>query len=145
MERERAYQKMGYKTQTLLDKLYGTHESYLNTKHIHPLEPYITLFDIHQDTESLVRAIGYRIGIYIEVNDVRADELFFDNMLTMIDNLPKEFPPGYPKLQDIIDMDISEFLDWFDKRGISYDEEDHMDRLTAFVAFYNKRTADSRE
>lgn len=138
MDRAQRYKDAGYKAQGLLDRLYGSYENYLSVRDIHPFEPYIFDFDVQLDDEPVVRAIGIRLGIYIEVSDIRADELFYQQLMDIIDNLPARFPADYPTLQQMIDINIQPFLEWFAARNIYYDEEDHMDRLRAFIAYYNQ-------
>lgn len=138
MDRAQRYKDAGYKAQGLLDRLYGSYLNYLDTKDIHPFEPYIFDFAAQLDDEPMVRAIGMRLGIYIEVSDIRADELFYQQLMDIIDNLPERFPENYPTLQQMIDINIRPFLEWFADKKIYYDEEDHMDRLRAFIAYYNR-------
>lgn len=117
-----------------------------------PLEDYIISYDTYMDNESLVRAIGSRVGIYLPLDgEYWARELFVDKIVSVIQNINLYAPDDQTSplgtgngvsytLKDLIDINRPEFKQWLIKQGMDESvltknvfEQLYQDRLLTYV------------
>lgn len=83
IKRWKNYDDLSEVGKSLMDLLYTNHKGYVD-KLGHPLEPYIIAYDQNIDDESVIRAIGERIGLSIPTN-VPAHDAFYEKLAEHIE------------------------------------------------------------
>jgi hypothetical protein len=107
-------------------RMYKSFKDYMETQNVHPLEETVFLLYKFWDSESTIRAIASRIGIYIGFdNDYTASEILLDKLISIL-----EKNPDSRKITEIINMSETQFR----RFALKIPEED-------FDAFYQNRLA----
>ena len=120
-------------------------ENYLLAFERHPLERHIFAFDEILDEESLVRAVGSAAGIFVEVSNRMADDIFFEKMQDVIYNLNSynakagTKSPEWPTLEEIIYMREDLFLDFLKSKSVVYPANEVVTPIEHFDFLYQDR------
>ena len=110
LARYNLYQRLGFPAQSLLLDLYGSFEDYLKSIP-QTLEEHIINYNDYMDDEETLRAMGANIGIFIEVSEEFAQDIYKEKLQEVIDNLKYTgIPIGIPSLADIISYNEGKFL-----------------------------------
>jgi len=121
----------------LLSILYPDVETFVRSKD-HPLEDYIIAYDEAMGEESMVRAIGYRIGIHVPLDiEFQADDIFISKLMDVLEifrGVSTDTPiiPGTTdviSIEKMININIPEFKMFLENVNIPYDETLYQDRL----------------
>lgn len=154
-QRWQEYESLSPLSKNLMNLLYGNVIEYVKRPPGtgHPLEYHIITFEQIMDDEALIRALGYRIGLYIPIDrDYSALEIFIDKLVEFIENYEKYAPdeakyPGIPSTSEIINMNRPQFDKFLSDNGIkiSNDEKERMfqDRLLTFMTFLQTKPSSS--
>jgi hypothetical protein len=100
------------------------------------LDIYIKTFYDNLESDTTVRCIGYRIGLYVDVDYQRpAYELFVDSLLNYLDLYPRH--KNYISVNDIINMSYEDFVKYMNKLGITDNlEYRYQNRLIEIGSLY---------
>lgn len=148
-ERIKQYLSLSPLSKNLIDLIYGNILNFVKAtpKTIHPLETYIFSFDQSIEDDPIVRAIGYRIGIYIgDSVDYSVYEIFVDKLVSYIKTVEKHGPfdvqypsnrlQSFPTTAQIINMNRTEFEERMKQDGIEPNEGLYQDRLMVFSELF---------
>ena len=140
------YQSLSPISQDLINLIYGDEIEFIRRPAGtgSPFDEYIEAFDRIMEDDSLVRALGFRIGIYVPVDsEYTARELFLDKLVEYINGMEKFGPDeaerhsGFPTTSQILDMTREKFKQLMDKYNITYSEQLYQDRLITFMQIYH--------
>jgi hypothetical protein len=94
-------------------RMYKSFRDYIETQDIHPLEETVFLLYKFWDSESTIRAIASRVGIYIPfIDNYTASEILLDKLISIL-----EKNPSGQKISEIINMTETQFEKLFYSRS----------------------------
>ena len=146
MERINKYNELSQIGKNLMMLIYGDMENYMKD-YGNELEKYIIAFDKNMEDDSVVCAIGSRIGIYIPINEMfSAAEYFIDKIVEYIKVMGYNFPEKdeyqyknkkiIPSTDEIINMDRNIFDENMKEYGLKGTEELYQDRLMVYKEIF---------
>ena len=131
LSREEKFNKLDDIGRSLMIKLYGNMDNYLNIDIPYDLENYIFSYDEEIYHQGIIVSIGQRIGISLKIEeDFETSVQFYDFLMNILGNNTDR-----RKLDEIVNMNENQFNTYLRNKGLSeYVDNDYVysDRLILY-------------